>query len=418
MGYCPCFGSRRRSRPEREEERTVSRKSRLEISSSEPRKDISAPKNKASAQIEARTFTLQELKTATNNFGSGSFIGQGGFGPVYKGHVESTGQAVAVKKLDQSGCQGEKEFLVEVLMLNLAHHPNLVNLVGYCADKEQRLLVYEYMPLGSLDDHLFDLAPEKEPLDWNTRMKIAAGTARGLDYLHNKASPPIIYRDLKSSNILLDEGFHPKLSDLGLAKFGPTGDNTHVSTRVMGTQGYCAPEYLQSGRLTMMTDIYSFGVVLLELITGRKAVDNSNGSEKYLVNWAFPRWKDRMNLWLLADPLLKSQFSESVLKKVLEVAFMCLRDDATARPSTSEVVLALDYLASRKYKPNEAGNGSPKTPSSPTETTRMLARDFNRERAVAEAKMWGEHWREKRRDIAPDLESDAFNRWINRMNSA
>lgn len=157
-------------------------------------------------------------------------------------------------------------------MLSLLHHTNLVNLIGYCADGDQRLLVYEYMPLGSLEDHLHDLPPDKKPLDWNTRMKIAAGAAKGLEYLHDKASPPVIFRDLKCSNILLDEGYYPKLSDFGLAKLGPVGDNTHVSTRVMGTYGYCAPEYAMTGQLTLKSDVYSFGVVLLEIITGRASL--------------------------------------------------------------------------------------------------------------------------------------------------
>lgn len=194
-------------------------------------------------------------------------------------------------------------------MLSLMHHPNLVNLIGFCAEGDHRLLVYEYMPLGSLEDHLFgissislqqnisagvskcksraisaDLTPLMEPLDWDTRMKIAAGAAKGLDSLHS-ANPPVIYRDLKASNILLEEGFNPKLSDFGLAKFGPVGDKSYVSTRVMGTYGYCAPEYASSGRLTIKTDIYSYGIVLLELITGHRALDEVNGHQEYLVNW-------------------------------------------------------------------------------------------------------------------------------------
>lgn len=197
-------------------------------------------------------------------------------------------------------------------MLSLLHHSNLVNLIGYCADGDQRLLVYEYMPLGSLEDHIHgiyitltfiistyylfwalvllvsfaEISPGKKRLDWNTRMKIAAGAAKGLEYLHDKASPPVIYRDLKCSNILLGEGYHPKLSDFGLAKLGPVGDNTHVSTRVMGTYGYCAPEYAMTGQLTLKSDVYSFGVVLLEIITGRKAIDNAKATgEQNLVAW-------------------------------------------------------------------------------------------------------------------------------------
>lgn len=221
---------------------------------------------------------------------------------------------MAIKQLDHDGLQGNREFLIEVLMLSLLHHPNLVKLIGYCADGDQRLLVYEYMPLGSLDDHIhgkqhyysstrlllshqfslnhrfipttIDSAADVKPLDWNTRMKIAAGAAKGLEYLHDKASPPVIYRDLKCSNILLGEGYHPKLSDFGLAKLGPVGDNTHVSTRIMGTYGYCAPEYAMTGQLTLKSDVYSFGVVLLEILTGRRAIDTSrNAREQTLVSW-------------------------------------------------------------------------------------------------------------------------------------
>ncbi|KAJ0658391.1 putative protein kinase RLK-Pelle-RLCK-VIIa-1 family [Helianthus annuus] len=233
----------------------------------------------------ARSFTFRELAASTQNFRAANLIGEGGFGSVYKGRLES-GKLVAVKKLNLNGSQGNQEFIVEVLMLSLLRHSNLVTLIGYCTDGDQRLLVYEYMPLGSLESHLFDLEPYQEPLDWQTRLKIAVGAARGLEYLHCKANPPVIYRDLKSSNILLDRDFNPKLSDFGLAKLGPVGDHTHVSTRVMGTYGYCAPDYAMSGKLTIKSDIYSFGVVLLELITGRKAIDMSKkAGEQNLVSW-------------------------------------------------------------------------------------------------------------------------------------
>ncbi|PIN08378.1 Serine/threonine protein kinase [Handroanthus impetiginosus] len=205
--------------------------------------------------IAARIFTFRDLATATNNFRQEYLLGEGGFGRVYKGHLEEIDQMVAVKQLDRNGLQGNREFLVEVLMLSLLHHENLVNLIGYCADGEQRLLVYEYMPLGSLEDHLLDLPPDRPPLPWFTRMKIALHAAKGLEYLHDKANPPVIYRDLKSSNILLDREYNAKLSDFGLAKLGPIGDKTHVSTRVMGTYGYCAPEYQRTGQLTVKSDV-------------------------------------------------------------------------------------------------------------------------------------------------------------------
>ncbi|KAF2581640.1 hypothetical protein F2Q68_00002713 [Brassica cretica] len=171
--------------------------------------------------IDAQTFTFRELATATKNFRKECLIGEGGFGRVYKGKLEKCDKAVAVKQLDRNGLQGNREFIVEVMMLSLLHHKHLVNLIGYCADGDQRLLVYEYMSRGSLEDHLLELTPDQEPLDWDTRMRIALGAAMGLEYLHDKANPPVIYRDLKAANILLDSDFNAKLSDFGLAKAQP-----------------------------------------------------------------------------------------------------------------------------------------------------------------------------------------------------
>ncbi|KAJ4965683.1 hypothetical protein NE237_017532 [Protea cynaroides] len=308
------------------------------------RKDINSFSNAA------RSFTFRELATVTQNFKPANLIGEGGFGRVYKGRLD-TDQVVAVKQLDQNGLQGNKEFIVEVLMLSLLHHSNLVNLIGYCTDGDQRLLVYEYMPMGCLEDHLFDLGPGKKPLEWNTRVKIAVGAARGLEYLHCKANPPVIYRDLKAANILLDNDFNPKLSDFGLAKLGPVGDNTHVSTRVMGTYGYCAPEYAMSGKLTLKSDVYCFGVVLLELITGRKAIDSTKAhGEQNLVAWSRPYFKDRMKFVQLVDPLLQGCFPLRCLHHAIAITVMCLQEQPNFRPLMGDVVVALEYLASRPYK--------------------------------------------------------------------
>ncbi|KAF3323606.1 serine/threonine-protein kinase PBS1-like protein [Carex littledalei] len=396
----------------------------------------------AGVSISAQTFTFRELVAATRNFRPECFLGEGGFGRVYKGHLESTGQVVAIKQLNRDGLQGNREFLVEVLMLSLLHHPNLVNLIGYCADGDQRLLVYEYMPFGSLEDHLHDLPPDKEPLDWNMRMKIAAGAAKGLEYLHDKASPPVIYRDFKSSNILLDETFHPKLSDFGLAKLGPVGDKSHVSTRVMGTYGYCAPEYAMTGQLTVKSDVYSFGVVLLELITGRKAIDSSRPhGEQNLVSWARPLFNDRRKLPKMADPRLEGRYPMRGLYQALAVASMCIQSEAASRPLIADVVTALSYLASQTYDPatahagpgrserrgqsgnnnnnnndnsnnnNSSGNNgnnsnTKERDDSPRDLVAgILNKDFDRERAVAEAKMWGENWREKRKAMISNAES-------------
>ncbi|XP_059286972.1 probable serine/threonine-protein kinase PBL21 [Lycium ferocissimum] len=320
----------------------------------------------------ARSFAFKELAMATQNFRETNLIGEGGFGSVYKGCLDS-GLIVAIKQLNLEGLQGNQEFVVEVLMLSLMHHENLVNLIGYCTHGEQRLLVYEFMPMGSLENHLFDLEPGMEPLSWKTRLKIAAGAAHGLEYLH-KANPPVIYRDLKSSNILLDNEFNPKLSDFGLAKLGPVGDNTHVSTRVMGTYGYCAPEYAMTGKLTLKSDIYSLGVVLLELITGRKAYDTSKKpGEQNLVVWSTPFLKDRRKYVHMVDPALDGQFSSRCLHHAVAVTAMCLQEQANFRPSISDIVTALDYLVSQAQNSGTHRGGS----HSSRQQTPQSSEEFN-----------------------------------------
>ncbi|KAJ7957975.1 Protein kinase [Quillaja saponaria] len=309
----------------------------------------------------ARSFPFRELIIAARGFREK--IGEGGFGKVYKGRLE-TDQVVAIKQLNLDGQQGFQEFIVEVLMLSLLHHPNLVTLIGYCTDGDQRLLVYEYMPMGSLADHLFDIGPEKEPLSWNTRIKIALGAARGLEYLHCKANPPVIYRDLKSANILLDSDFHPKLSDFGLAKLGPVGDNTHVSTRVMGTDGYCAPEYIISGKLTLNSDIYCFGVVLLELITGRRALDSRRKpGEQNLVDWSRQFLKDKKLFVNLVDPDLQGRYPSRYLNHAIDITAMCLQEKQNLRPPIGDIVMALEYLASQSDSPDVLHNPPPRISS-------------------------------------------------------
>ncbi|KAF7145274.1 hypothetical protein RHSIM_Rhsim04G0002400 [Rhododendron simsii] len=299
--------------------------------------------------ITAQIFSFSDLSVATQNFNPDSLVGEGGFG-----------RDVAVKQLDRNGFQGNREFLVEVLLLSLLHHTNLVNLVGYCADGDQRILVYEYMSNGSLEDHLLGMSPDKKPLDWNTRMKIAEGAARGLEYLHEAANPPVIYRDFKASNILLDGEFNPKLSDFGLAKLGPTGDKSHVSTRVMGTYGYCAPEYALTGQLTTKSDVYSFGVVFLEIITGRRVIDNSRPSEEQnLVTWAQPLFKDKRKFSLMADPSLEGNYPIKGLYQALAIAAMCLQEEASVRPLISDVVTALAFLSNKEEGDDEEKEKSP-----------------------------------------------------------
>ncbi|EXC24192.1 Serine/threonine-protein kinase [Morus notabilis] len=352
--------------------------------------------------IAAQTFSFRELATATRNFRHECLVGEGGFGRVYKGRLEKTAQVVAVKQLDRNGLQGNREFLVEVLMLSLLHHQNLVNLIGYCADGDQRLLVYEYMPLGSLEDHLLDFAPGQRPLDWYKRMRIALGAAKGLEYLHDKANPPVIYRDLKSSNILLDKNFNAKLSDFGLAKLGPVGDKTHVSSRVMGTYGYCAPEYQRTGQLTVKSDVYSFGVVLLELITGRRAIDTTKPTTEHnLVCWANPAFKDPKKYPQLADPLLQGDFPIRGLHQAVAVAAMCLNEEPSVRPLISDVVTALSFLGSGPdtdtdtcTTPRISSSSSPRSDKNVGGAKHGRSQEEEntlreRQRAVAEAIEWG-----------------------------
>ncbi|KAI4335205.1 hypothetical protein L6164_013874 [Bauhinia variegata] len=293
-------------------------------------------------------FTLPEVKIITQNYSSSNFLGEGGFGPVHKGFIDDKlkpglkAQPVAVKLLNLDGTQGHKEWLTEVVFLGQLRHEHLVKLIGYCCEEEHRLLVYEYLPRGSLENQLFRRYSVSLP--WSTRMKIAVGAAKGLAFLH-EADKPVIYRDFKASNILLDSDYSAKLSDFGLAKDGPVGDDTHVSTRVMGTHGYAAPEYVMTGHLTAMSDVYSFGVVLLELLTGRRSVDkNRPAREQNLVEWARPMLNDSRKLGRIMDPRLEGQFSEMGARRAAALAYLCLSHRPKNRPTMSTVVKTLEPL--------------------------------------------------------------------------
>ncbi|KAK4715632.1 hypothetical protein R3W88_013970 [Solanum pinnatisectum] len=302
-----------------------------------------------------KSFSFNELKNATRNFRTDSLLGEGGFGCVFKGWIDAqtltaskpgSGIVIAVKKLKPEGFQGHKEWLTEVNYLGQLRHPNLVKLIGYCIDDDNHLLVYEFMPKGSLENHLFRRGPQ--PLNWATRIKVAIGAARGLAFLHD-AKEQVIYRDFKASNILLDAEFNSKLSDFGLAKAGPTGDRTHVSTQVMGTQGYAAPEYVATGRLTAKSDVYSFGVVLLELLSGRRAVDNTKvGIEQNLVDWAKPYLGDKRKLFRIMDTKLEGQYPQKGAYTAANLAWQCLSNEPKLRPKMSEVLTALEELQSPK----------------------------------------------------------------------
>ncbi|KAF8387637.1 hypothetical protein HHK36_026290 [Tetracentron sinense] len=293
-----------------------------------------------------RFLAYEELKEATNNFESASVLGEGGFGRVFKG-VLSDGTAVAIKKLTSGGHQGDKEFLVEVEMLSRLHHRNLVKLVGYynSCDSLQNLLCYELVPNGSLEAWLHGPLGVNCPLDWDTRMKIALDAARGLAYLHEDSQPCVIHRDFKASNILLENNFHAKVADFGLAKQAPEGQANYLSTRVMGTFGYVAPEYAMTGHLLVKSDVYSYGVVLLELLTGRKAVDMSQPSgQENLVNLARPILRDKDRLEELADPRLAGKYPKDDFLRVCTIAAACVSPEVSQRPTMGEVVQSLKMV--------------------------------------------------------------------------
>ncbi|WCJ28791.1 Protein kinase superfamily protein [Euphorbia peplus] len=294
-------------------------------------------------------FTFDELKIITSNFRQDRLLGGGGFGSVFKGFIGDDirqgldSLAVAVKVHDgDNSFQGHREWLAEVIFLGQLSHPNLVKLIGYCCENEHRVLIYEYMARGSVENNLFSRV--LLPLPWHIRMKIAYGAAKGLAFLH-EAEKPVIYRDFKTSNILLDPDYNAKLSDFGLAKDGPMGDKTHVSTRIMGTYGYAAPEYIMTGHLTPRSDVYSFGVVLLELITGRKSLDKSRPArEQNLTDWALPLLKEKKKLLNIVDQRLQEDYPIKGVHKAAMLAYHCLNRNPKARPLMRDIVDSLEPL--------------------------------------------------------------------------
>lgn len=304
-----------------------------------------------------RIYTFAELKSATRNFKPETVLGEGGFGRVYKGWVDEKslnpvksglGIMVAVKKLNPESLQGLEEWQSEVNFLGRLSHPNLVRLLGYCWEDKELLLVYEFLARGSLENHLFRRGAAFEPLSWALRLQIAIGAARGLAFLH-AAEKQVIYRDFKASNILLDSNYNPKLSDFGLAKNGPTGDISHITTRVVGTYGYAAPEYVATGHLYVKSDVYGFGVVLLEMLSGRRALDENRPSDEYnLIDWAKPYLADRRKLPRLMDPRLEGQYPSKGALQAAQLTQKCLAGEPKNRPHMKEVVETLELIESLK----------------------------------------------------------------------
>uniref|UniRef100_A0A0E0M078 Protein kinase domain-containing protein n=1 Tax=Oryza punctata TaxID=4537 RepID=A0A0E0M078_ORYPU len=317
-------------------------------------------------KVENRQFTFNELEKFTNRFER--LIGQGGFGPVYFGRLEDNAE-VAVKMRSESSSHGTTEFFAEVQSLTKVHHRNLVSLVGYCCERDHLALVYEYMAGGSLCDHLRDNNGVGETLNWRTRIRVVIEAAQGLDYLHKGCSLPIIHRDVKTSNILLGQNLHAKIADFGLSKTYLSETQTHISVTAAGTAGYIDPEYYQTGRLTESSDVYSFGIVLLEIATGESPILPGQGHIVQRVK----RKIDAGDIRLVADERLRGAYEVSSMWKVVDTALLCTVDVGARRPTMATVVAQLkESLALEEAHENSGLRGSIGTTSDTSISTSMF----------------------------------------------
>jgi serine/threonine protein kinase len=294
------------------------------------------------------------LRNATKNFKPETVLGEGGFGKVYKGWLDDkngSGNVIAVKKLNSESFQGFEEWQSEINFLGRLSHPNLVKLLGYCWEDKELLLVYEFMQKGSLENHLFGRG---QPLPWVLRLKIVIGAARGLAFLHT-SDKQVIYRDFKASNILLDGTYTAKISDFGLAKLGPSESQSHVTTRVMGTYGYAAPEYIATGHLYIKSDVYGFGVVLAEILTGLRALDTTRPNGKHtLADWIKPFLSNRRKLKNIMDSRMEGKYPSKAAFRIAQLSINCLEAEPKNRPSMKEVVETLERIEASNEQPRES----------------------------------------------------------------
>ncbi|PON73653.1 Mitogen-activated protein kinase kinase kinase [Trema orientale] len=293
-----------------------------------------------------RRFSLSEIEAATNRFHQDLLIGKGGFGNVYRGYIDDGSMAVAVKRLKQGSQQGAKEFVREIEMLSQLRYVHLVSLIGFCDDNGEMILVYEYVANGTLRHHLY--GSDNDPLSWKQRLEICIGAARGLHYLHTGVKDTIIHRDVKSSNILLDDKWVAKVGDFGLSKVGM--NETPVSTMVMGTFGYLDPEYDRTRKLTEKSDVYSFGVLLFEVLCARKPIDMKlDHAQKNLASWARTCIRKR-TIQNIIDPVLMGRIAPECFKMFVELAESCVRDGRIQRPTMGDVMEKLEFVLELQEK--------------------------------------------------------------------
>ncbi|KAK2404969.1 cysteine-rich receptor protein kinase precursor [Trifolium repens] len=289
--------------------------------------------------LESLRFGLGEIESATNKFAKENMIGKGGFGEVYKG-VLSNGEEVAVKRLLGSSKQGAREFKNEVLVIARLQHKNLVKLQGFCIDEQEKILIYKYVPNKSLDYFLFDPLKRRQ-LDWHERHKIIGGIARGILYLHEDSRLKIIHRDLKPSNILLDSNMDPKISDFGMARIVVTDNIEENTHRIVGTYGYMSPEYAMHGQFSVKSDVFSFGVMVLEIISGKRKYSSSESDCVDIRTQAWTKWKNQTTLELL-DPQMEGSLCQNDIIRCIHIALLCVQEDPNDRPTMAKVVSFLN----------------------------------------------------------------------------
>ncbi|CAL5078171.1 unnamed protein product [Urochloa decumbens] len=286
-------------------------------------------------------FAYKDLFHATKGFKDKHLLGAGGFGMVYRGQLQKSGVEVAVKKVSHGSKQGMKEFIAEIVSIGRIRHRNLVQLLGYCRRKDELILVYDYMPNGSLDKYLYSEGDDDPTLDWGQRFRIIKGVASGLHFLHERWEKVVVHRDIKSSNVLLDKEMNGRLGDFGLAKLYEHGANPQT-TRVVGTTGYLAPELVRTGKATPFTDVFAFGTFMLEVTCGQRPIkQDEQGNQFLLVDWVLQHWHDE-TLLEAVDPKLKGEYNSDEVRFVLQIGLLCAHPSATARPSMQQVLQYLD----------------------------------------------------------------------------